>query len=377
MRILHVGKYYYPSHGGIETVLRMTAEGLVAAGHQVKVLCFSQDRTEQRENISGVEVIRAPIYGTLMSQPVCPRFRRMLAQAAATADVVHVHSPNPLAELAAMRLPRSTKLVCTYHADVTRQRLVLPAYRPLIRRFLDRCDRVVVATQKHIDYSTTVRTVADKCAIIPFGLDPARFEPTPPVVRKIEELEAKHGQFILFVGRLVSYKGLSVLIEAVRELPNQLVIIGDGPLAGALRDQVAELGLEDRVHLRGTVRDDDALLAYYHACSVFALPSLTPAEAFGVVLTEAMACSKPLVTSRLNSGVVHVNQDAVNGLHAEPGNVESLRGALTRVLADPDLAARLGNVGRGRFEAEFTIESMVRGHLEVYHAEMASERRAP
>jgi glycosyltransferase involved in cell wall biosynthesis len=369
MRILHVGKYYYPSHGGIETVLRMTAEGLVAAGHQVTVLCFSPDRTERRETIGGVEVIRAPTYGTLLSQPVCPRFRRMLARSTAGADVVHVHSPNPLAELAAMRLPTGTRLMCTYHADVTRQRLILPAYRPVIRRFLDRCSRIVVATGKHIEYSSIVRPMAEKCAVIPFGLDPARFEPTPPVANKIAEMEKRHGEFILFVGRLVSYKGLSVLVEAMRGIPNQLVIIGDGPLAGALSDQVRDLGLQDRIHLRGIVHDENELLAYYHACKLFVLPSLTPAEAFGVVLTEAMACSKPLVTSRLNSGVVHVNQDNVNGLHADPGSAGSLRSALTRVLGDRELADRLGNTGRRRFEAEFTVDSMVQGHLELYEAE--------
>ena len=166
-----------------------------------------------------------------MSQPVCPGFRKMLCAAAADADVVHVHSPNPLAEFAAMRLPTDTPVVCTYHADVTRQKLVLPAYRPVLRRFLDRCARIVVATDRHIENSDVVLPRKAKCAVIPFGLDPDRFEPTPPVLHHLAKIEARHGRFALFIGRLVSYKGIRHLIDAARGLDHDVVIIGDGPLA--------------------------------------------------------------------------------------------------------------------------------------------------
>lgn len=366
MRILHVGKYYAPVHGGIETVLQNTAEGLVRAGHEVRVLCFAEDRQESTETIAGVTVQRAPIYGTLMSQPVCPGFKKMLREAAEGVDVVHLHSPNPLAEFAAMRLPASIPLVCTYHADVTRQKLLLPAYRPVLRRFLERCARIVVATPRHIENSDTLRSFASRCAVIPFGLDPDRFEPTPPVMHHIGRIEARHGKFALFIGRLVSYKGLQHLIDAAAGLNHDVVIIGDGPLAPELRQRIEDLGLQERVTLRGAVAQDDELLGYLHACRVMVLPSTTNAEAFGVVLTEAMACGKPLVTSALPTGVSFVNQHDVNGLHATPGDAESLRAALLRVLNEDDLATRLGIAGRSRFGEEFTVQRMTELHETLY-----------
>ncbi|MCA8957546.1 MAG: glycosyltransferase [Planctomycetes bacterium] len=375
MKILQVGKFYAPQRGGMETVVQSLAEGLVELGHDVEVLCFGRTRKEVREQVGGVTVTRVPTLGTVLSQPLAPALGRALRRRAAEADVVHIHCPNPLAEYAALRVPPDVPMVCTFHADVTRQRLLLPAYRLLALRFLDRCHRVVAASREQIEHSEVLAPFAGKCLVVPFGLDATRFLVKPRLLRRSIALRREHGTFALFVGRLVGYKGLPVLLEAMQGLPFSLLIAGDGPLRGELERQIADSGLGGRVHLLGEL-DDAELRAHYHACRVLTLPSRTRAEAFGMVLLEAMAFGKPLVTSRLPTGVVSVNRHDANGLTVPPDDPAALRRALRRVLVNDTFANRLGSCGRMRFETEFTTEAMLAGYEAVYESAVGCNTRS-
>ena len=123
---------------------------------------------------------------------------------------------------------------------------------------------------------------------------------------------------MLFAGRLVPYKGVDVLLRAMATVDARLVVVGDGPLRGALEAQ-ARATCGGRVTFAGTVADDE-LTALYHACDVFVLPSVTRAEAFGMVQIEAMACGKPVVSTSVASGVPWVNQHHETGLIVPPGD---------------------------------------------------------
>lgn len=376
MRILQVGKYYHPSQGGMETVLKNLAEGLAQAGDEVTVICSAESATRSEETINGVRVIREPRYGSPFSQPITPRLAFDLAKLARGHDIVHLHSPNPLASVSALSLPRGTKLVDTYHSDVIRQRLILPFYSPLLHAYLRRCDAVVAATEKHVAHSPFLSKHAGKCRIVPFGLNAAEFEPTPDRARAAEKLRAKHGRFALFVGRLVGYKGVAHLVEAIQDCDACAVIVGNGPELESLRAQARALGVADRVAFETDVRDRELLVAHYLACELFVLPSVTRAEAFGMVLLEAMACGKPLVSTRLDSGVALVNEDGVTGIQVEPGDARELARAMCRILGDSALAARMSHAARARFGERYSVEAMVRGYREIYRELLSDKTRA-
>jgi rhamnosyl/mannosyltransferase len=127
-----------------------------------------------------------------------------------------------------------------------------------------------------------------------------------------------------------------------------------------------DLGIAHRVRFAGDV-DQTTLTALYHACDVFALPSVTHAEAFGMVQLEAMACRKPVVSTRLPSGVPWVNRDGDSGLVVTPGDADALAGALRTLLADKELRARMGERGHARVVHEFTIERMAAQTTALYH----------
>ncbi len=138
----------------------------------------------------------------------------------------------------------------------------------------------------------------------------------------------------------------------------QLSLIGGGELLGGFEHLVAELGLGGRVRFLGTRREDE-VIEHLDASDLFVLPSIISQdgqmEGLPNVLIEALACGLPVVTTRL-SGIPELVEDGVIGALAEPGDPESLRAALRRVLDDPAAAQRWAQAGRARVEQQFDIE---------------------
>lgn len=357
MRILVLGKYYPPYCGGIETLTRNWAEGFVQHGGQVRCVVANDRPTTVRETLAGVDVVRCARYGSPLSTPLCPRY---LAAARQPADIIQLHFPNPLADVAMLLGRRSVPLVITYHSDIIRQKSLLGLYRPLLHWLLRRADRIVVATPPQLEHSAVLPRFRDRCEVIPFGLDLARFEtPAAPAPAIDEARAAARGRPILLnIGRLVGYKGQRHLIGALRHLDAVAWLVGTGPLRAELEALAAAVGVADRIRFWGEV--DDALLpALLQASDVFVLSSITPNEAFGLVQVEAMACRKPVISCRLPSGVPYVNQDGVTGFVVPPADDEALAGAAKKLCADPALRASMGAAGLERARAEFSLATMV------------------
>ncbi|MGE4554319.1 MAG: glycosyltransferase, partial [Desulfovibrionaceae bacterium] len=352
MRILHIGKYYPPVRGGMESFVADLAAAQVRAGHAVHVVCHRDFglRSECAE-AAGVTVLRAGCLGRLAFAPVSPGLPGLLLRQARDfrPDVLHLHLPNPSAVLEGL-FPGHVPRIVHWHADVAGAaspalRLLYPVYRCLERRLLRRARLVVATSPAYAASSAALAEVADKVRVVPLGLDPGRLGAGG------EAADGDGPAFdVLAVGRLSYYKGFEHLIRAAALLPGRTVgIVGAGPLRDALARRIGELGLRDRVRLLGEV-SDAALAGLYARCRVFCLSSVERSEAFGVVLLEAMLHARPLVTTAIpGSGVGFVNVAGETGLVAERSSAESLAGALRRLLDDPGLARRLGEAGQARF----------------------------
>lgn len=374
MKILQVGKYYHPHHGGIETVVKSLSQGLIQAGDEVTMLCSSDSRSSSEEWLEGVRVLRWGTATTQLSQPISPGLLRYLARLGSPADfdLVHFHSPNPVPEIAWLCLRKKIPFVVTYHADVVRQRFTRRFYWQALRRFLSEAGRICVATRFHIVHSPVLTEFESKCAVIPFGLDQETCRlteaPDKDLLAKASEIRQRYGKFVLFVGRLVPYKGLSHLLGAMKSLDASVVVVGEGPLGNELRAEAAALGIGGRAHFLGGVKSHRDLMAHFLACELFALPSINQSEAFGMVLLEALACGKPVVTTRIPSGVNFVNQEGVTGLVAEPESSESLARAIGAILSDGALRETMARAARERFLAHFTQDRMIQGYRETYQS---------
>jgi rhamnosyl/mannosyltransferase len=218
---------------------------------------------------------------------------------------------------------------------------------------------VLATSPQYLASSPYLARVRDRTVVVPLGVDTDRFCPGPG--------EPAGPPAVLFVGQMRHYKGVDDLLVAMRAVPapTRLLLAGDGPMRRRWEDLCGPLGLGDRVTFLGQV-PDAALPALYRSAGVLVLPSTSRAEAFGMVLLEAMASGLPCVTTEVGSGTSYVVQDGVTGLVVPPRDPAALARALGRLAADPALRARMGAAGRARALAEFPEARMVRRVEEVY-----------
>ncbi len=354
MKILEIGKYWPPQRGGMETLLQQYCEGLVRRGHRVRALVSALGSDDERSQHAGVELWRCARYGELASVPVCPSLpgavRRSLVEF--DPDVVHLHLPNPLAAASWLLMGDRRPLVVSYHSDIVRQQALLRFWSPWRDRVLARATRILTTSSALIDSSPVLAGFGGSCSSISPGVDPAFWSnPDPAAVSRWRQRLG--GGVFLFVGRLVYYKGVEVLIEAVRESDLRIAICGEGPLRPGLEALAAPLG--DRAQFLGDV-DVDGMPALYAACHGFVLPSVASSETFGVVQLEAMAAGLPLVVSRASAGVESVHAGAASALLVEPSRPEALRRAMLRVRDEEGLATRLITAGSELIRERYLLE---------------------
>jgi rhamnosyl/mannosyltransferase len=170
---------------------------------------------------------------------------------------------------------------------------------------------------------------------------------------------------VLAVGRLVYYKGVDVLLEALAGTAGlRLVIVGDGPLRLQLQALAQRLGVAARVLWLGTL-SDEALAAAYGASQVFVLPSVAASEAFGIVQVEAMAAGLPVVSTKLGTGVEEVNRDGETGFTVRPSNPRDLASALSKLAFDVPLRRQFAARALEHSQS-FSRERLIGRYQELY-----------
>jgi glycosyltransferase involved in cell wall biosynthesis len=369
MRILHVGKYYHPRRGGMETALRTMAEGLAARGAEVCVIAAGDDG-DRVQYLGGVRVVRVWTPAVANSQPLIPTLAGILRRELVRLrpDVVTLHLPNPLAALSWLAVgsaaAQGAVLTAWHHADITRQRLGRLAAAPVQRACLRRASAIGVSSSRLIRHSRELAAHRERAVAIPFGIDGTPLHSLPG---------AGPGPF-LFVGRIVRYKGLGVLLQALAEVPEaRLEVVGDGQDRRGLEALAGDLGLGGRVAWRGTLGDEDLRRAMAGARGLV-LPSLDASETFGLVQLEAMAAGLPVIVSDLPTGVLDP-ADPASHLLVAPGDAGALAAALGRLQADPDLARAMGARGRERQRLEFGSERMIDGLAAWYETAVRAGAR--
>jgi len=360
LKVLHVGKFYPPHPGGMESHLELLCRTTRHAV-DVEVVVSADGPRTVRETVDDVPVTRVGTRLTLASASFNPGMAREIRRA--DADVVHFHHPNPTAVLSYFAARPRGALVVTYHSDIVRQKVLGPLVSPLVHALLRRADAIIASSPQYAASSPVLRRHVDRVRVLPFGIDAAELGEVD--ADEVARIRAAHGpRIVLGVGRLVYYKGFEYLVRAMRQVDAHLLIAGGGPLREPLRALAAGLGVADRVTLLGAVPD---LRPWYHAADVFVLPSVARSEAFGIVQLEAMACGLPVVNTALHTGVPFVSPHGLTGLTVPPADADALAGALATLLDDPGLRRRMSLAGRGRVAGEFSATTMAANTLALYH----------
>lgn len=366
--VLQISKFYKPVTGGIERVAWELAEGLGRIGLRSDVLCSNQHRqTVVDRQPSGYDVVRAGSLGLMLSTSMAPAMVRELRRLIAGHSLIHVHMPDPMAALAVCFARPGVPVVVHWHSDVIRQRRAMKLYEPLQTWLLRRADAIIATSQAYAESSQPLQPWRAKVSVIPIGISDDR-RPTDAAAG--EALRQRYGgrRIVFALGRMAYYKGFDVLIRAAAALPDDTVVLigGDGEMLPRLRAQVANEGLAHKVRLLGHVQDGE-LNGYFHACDVFCMSSTVRAEAYGVVLLEAMLMGKPIIATDITgSGVPWVNRHGETGYNVPVGQPDELARLLSALLADESLRLRMGQAARERYVREFDATLMTRQVTDLY-----------
>jgi rhamnosyl/mannosyltransferase len=346
MNIVELGKYYTPHFGGVELVTELSAKAL-AEQHGVVVVCFNDGPGERCEVCDGVPVVRLGAEATILRQGISLGLARRLR--ALKPDLVHFHAPNYWAAAVLLLAFRKTPLVITHHCDVEGRAPLRQMLRPIYSALARRALAVIVASRKNAENSRDLPRSA-RTVVIPLGVDERPLTPEPPAATP-----ADRPVTIGSVGRLVWYKGLSVLLDAFALLPPhaRLLVIGDGPLRRELEAQAQALGVAARVTFTGTV-PEERKIEHLRSIDILAFPSTHPTECFGLAQVEAQLLEKPVVCTSLPTGASEVVLDGETGFIVPPSDPAALAGALRRLCDDAQLRRRFGQKGRERCLLEFT-----------------------
>ncbi len=369
-RVLQVGKYYPPHQGGMETHLESLCAELNQSVDLEVVVAASNGFETNEELRDGIKLTRAGTLFNLRSAPFCPRMFTKIRES--TADLVHIHLPNPGAILAYLASGHRGRLVLTYHSDIIRQKVLSRFFDPVLGHALKQADAIIVSSSNYIDSSYILPLYRNKCHVIPFGIPLEPFQ--HPDMREVARLRGLYGpRIVLGVGRLVYYKGFEHLIDAMRFVDGHLLIVGRGPLHNALRQKAERSGVNNRVTFLTDVQD---VIPFYHAADVFVLSSVARSEAFGIVQLEAMACGKPVVNTNLDSGVTSVSPDGVSGVTVPPKDAQALGDAIASLLDNPLRRGAYGRAGQLRVNQHFSLQSMARQTLALYDEVLNAPRRS-
>lgn len=379
MRVLHIGKYFPPAPGGMESYLE---ELVVALGEEdvtSYILAHQWDKTEPSSiNLSkNITVERVPTFGQLCYVPVAPTFPFHLLRALHKfrPDIIHVHMPNA-SGLWALLTTFNIPVVIHWHADTIfppekkLHNTLYKLYKPFESSLIKKASSIIATSRQYLEHSMPLRSHLDKCHIIPLGLEPKNLP--SPSLKKIQETRATWLQdnteaLILCIGRFAYYKGFQNVISAMEKIENaHLVMVGEGEELASIKQQVSTHSLQNKISFAGRVSTDDLhnLLA---AADIFCLPSIERTEAFGMVLLEAMHHSTPCIsTSIKGSATSWVNKNGETGLVVSPNTISELADALLTLINDSKKREQFGAAGNERLHKQFHIAKTAKQIKKLY-----------
>jgi glycosyltransferase involved in cell wall biosynthesis len=369
LRILQVVDSVYPGKiGGAELQARLISRALATAGHSVRVVSPRLDKTMAvNEMIDDVPVTRLayPRVKWLGALCLCARFGFWLWRRRHDFDAIHIHIAKNLAAVAGLLRPGLDARVMVkisgaweFDGGILDHRLrKRPAHR-LYNWCIRRVDHIQCISEHTRRVVEQAGYSATSVCMIPNAVDLVRFDPP---VRPVRQSAACR---VVYVGRIRTVKGLTVLIKAwskiVRELDAHLTVAGSGPQLEALMQLTRESGLDGTVDFPGHVTDVPSVLAN---ADIYVQPSFQ--EGLPNSVLEAMAMALPIVATRISG-----NEDVVvheeNGLLVPPGDPEALAVALRTLITDPNLVHRMGRRSHELVAERFSLAAVIRRLERVY-----------
>lgn len=362
--------------GGAESVVWMLLRGLSARGMACYVACPAKGPMVARyaRCAAGMVMFHRRLWHPLVILQIARCIRRWRI------DVVHtcLYSSD-LAGILAARMSRRTRVIAHVVGynflaiDERGIRWLRKRFLSLLHRLLYRWADQVIAVSNAVKHDLTTRPgfklPATEILVIPHTVWGADLMVPPETLTRARRLLGLPEEAIVCatIGSLISLKGHWDLLHGMRRVVASVpravcVVVGDGPQRQMLEQEANRLRLNGHVRFAGAL-EDELRNAVLHLSCVVVLPSLL--EGLSVTLLEAMALAKPVVATNVR-GNPEVVEDGITGLLVPPRDPEALASAISRLLSNETLAARLGQDGQRRFQERFSLEQMLQRLEAVY-----------
>jgi rhamnosyl/mannosyltransferase len=373
MRVLHVFKTFFPDPpGGVQEAIRQICRSTATHGVDNTVFCLSPDPTPSQilvpERVRRCRSWAAPASCDLGGLDAIRQFRHLARQH----DIIHYHFPWPFADVMHFAAQVRAKTVMTYHSDIVKQKRSAAFYYPLMWKMLKQMDAIVATSPAYAASSSILsdQSIRSRVSVIPLAEQDVYpdFKRAFPIV--LDTYRKRRG-YILFLGALRYYKGLSTLIDAAKMIAARIIIAGDGPLGPELRQKAHDQRCPN-VEFLGPVSDTEKY-RLIEGCGALVLPSEHRSEAFGMVLVEAAMFGKPMVTTELRTGTSYVNLHNETGFVVPPGDPAALAQALNAILRNEVLAHRMARKARARYLELFSAAQLGKNYLTLYRKMLGQE----
>jgi len=353
MKILVATPYYPPHTGGVETHVKNKVDNLRARGFDVWVVTSTRCSTYQ--NLITVPCLNIPYSPIPIKFPVIK------------ADIYHSHIPSPFFSKKISDLNLKPHVV-TYHNDVIipgrvyglkfpglSRKIIEKINEKVTREILDKADVIISTTRSYSITSNILRDYQNKIEIIPNGINLEEYNPSGRKERK---------NIITYVGRLVEYKGLPLLIRALKlikkDVKYTLVVIGEGEDKIRLKALAAKYNINAK--FTGWLPPSEKIY-WLRKSKVLVLPSKTRLEAFGIVLLEAMACQTPVLAYD-TPGVSEIAE--LGGFTFR--DVNELAQRIEELLLNDKLVIKLGKRGREKVKEKFSWNKIIERLKKLYES---------
>ncbi|MHB9129425.1 MAG: glycosyltransferase family 4 protein, partial [Candidatus Humimicrobiaceae bacterium] len=364
MKLIVVTPYFYPKIGGMENYAYNICKSLKKSHNWEVVVITSnhEKKVKKEEIIDGIKIYRLPFWFKISNTPINPMWlvniHKILRKE--LPDIINVHSPVPFISDVTSFIERKIPIITTYHSGSMIKPLnilnpLIALYEFLFLPMLFRNSKKIICSSP-VFFERNLKRYKAKVNYIPPGVDMEVFKPS-------EEASLCD---VLYVGRIEKnsdWKGISYLLKAISIAKRtkqdiSLRLVGSGDRVEHFKMFAQKLGINTNIRFMGPKINNELALEYQHA-KVIVLPSITEAEAFGMVLIEAMNNKKPVIGSHIG-GIPYVIDDGENGILVSPKDPEALADAIIKIIKDPVLAKKMGENGYKKVKENFTWDMQIK-----------------
>lgn len=364
-KILQIGKYSPNIFGGIETMIETIIDNCPQSVKNT-LICFGNKNKNIYKKNQRILISKESF--KLFSQPFGIKYLLDIKREIHNHNIVHLHLPNIFASLIVLLFKKKdTKIIVHWHSDILGKKILYPLVKIIETKIL-KISTYIICTSK--DYAFTSKTLiryTPKIKIIPIGISTKKISFKPKVKNKIHKIISNNQgkKIILTTGRLVGYKGFEYLIESFNFLDNKkiLIIVGDGPDKSQLLRKSLNF---NNIYLLSNLKKEE-LEYIYEKADLFCLPSISRAEAFGIVLIEAMKYGLPLITTNVEgSGMNSINKNNYNGLVVKKENSKELSRAINIICNSKRIQKKFSSNSKILFNKYFTDKKFIKKIVDVY-----------